>query len=85
MTFAANPASAVHDDGLFELDGNAVDNGTVGAFGGDDWDVIWANREDECSDLSDTANTIAACSFARDNVGGSIFTTGGSKDEQEVS
>jgi uncharacterized repeat protein (TIGR01451 family) len=41
MAFATAPvALAVHDDGLFELDGNAVSSGAVP---GDDWDKVHAH------------------------------------------
>ena len=81
MIFAANPASAVHDDGIFELEGNAID---APAVAGDDWSTIYANRADDCAALAATANTVEACSFTTDAPNGTIFTTGGSKDEQEV-
>jgi hypothetical protein len=81
MMMVGGSALAVHDDGLFELDGNATNDVAVA---GDDWDVVYNNRADDCAALSATANTIAACGFAHDAVNGSIFTTGGSKDEQEV-
>lgn len=84
MGLAANPALAVHDDGLFELDGNAVDDGTVGEFGGDDWSGIYSTIQGGDDDCSSMAGDIAACSFATDAANASIFTTGGSKDEQEV-
>ncbi len=78
---SAGPATAVHDDGLFELDGNATN---AVATPGDDWDIIHNNSGDDCAALAATANTIAACGFAHDAANASIFTTGGSKDEQEV-
>ncbi len=81
MIMGVGPALAVHDDGIFELDGNATNDPIVL---GDDWDVIYANQADECAALAATPNKITACSFATDPVNGTIFTTGGSKDEQEV-
>jgi len=81
MIMSAGPATAVHDDGLFELDGNATD---AVATPGDDWDIIYNNRADDCAALAATPNTVAACGFAHDAANTSIFTTGGSKDEQDV-
>jgi hypothetical protein len=79
----ATRAEAVHDDGIFELDGNATNETKANPiFDGDDWDVIYANRADECGSIS--GGPISVCSFSHDAVNGSIFTGGGSKDEQEV-
>jgi hypothetical protein len=82
MMVGAGPAFSVHDDDIFELDGNAVDSDNPSPFGGDDWDLIYENRADSCESIAGDA--IAACSFTHDAVNGTIFTTGGSKDEQEV-
>jgi len=62
---AASPVLAVHDDGLFELDGNAFN----GPAAGDDWDQVFNN----------TSNADAAV-FATDGVPERSFTGGGSKD-----
>lgn len=82
MMMGAGPALSVHDDSLFELDGNAVDSDNPAPRDGDDWDLIYANAGDSCESISSGA--LAACSFSHDEVNDSIFTGGGSKDEQEV-
>ena len=64
---AAAPVLAVHDEGLFELDGNTVN---AGGTPGDDWD----------SHPGATGNRFL---FITDvlGAGDNIFTTGGSKDD----
>ena len=79
----ATRAEAVHDDGIFELDGNATNETKANPiFDGDDWDVIFANRANECGSIA--AGPISVCSFTHDEIDASIFIGGGSKDEQEV-
>ena len=41
LCLAATPASAVHDLGLFELDGNAVEPNAAGDLPGDDWETLF--------------------------------------------
>lgn len=67
FTVAAPATLAVHDEGLFELDGNTVNNPAVT---GDDWD----------SHPGATGNRFL---FITDGFGAgdNIFTTGGSKDD----
>jgi len=67
------PASAVHDDGVFELDRNAVDDT---AISGDDWDLL-----DDGAGDPDTDDSADASSFTFDGRGPTIFTGGGSKDD----
>jgi uncharacterized repeat protein (TIGR01451 family) len=71
-TFALAPAAlAVHDEGLFELDGNTVNSGSVA---GDDWD-------------SHQGATGGAFIFKTDPLSqttDNIFTGGGSKDQQPI-
>ncbi|GGC02112.1 hypothetical protein GCM10011352_30390 [Marinobacterium zhoushanense] len=56
-------ASAVHDDGLFELDANTVD---IGADPGDDWDSIYENHDgDAITVVLNPANF--ASTFSDDN------------------
>jgi hypothetical protein len=66
---------AVHDDGLFEIDdpANAVNDGAVA---GDDWDNVYTGTDSALRSL-----------FITDGTGNTddIFTTGGSKDIQDVS
>jgi len=78
-------AQAVHDNGAFELDGNATNNPAVA---GDDWDNVC--HEVTGSDCSTTSNTSASGGatavdwVAEPNHNASIFTGGGSKDPQDV-
>jgi len=77
----ALPAWAVHDDGDFELDGNATSSSTIP---GDDWDLIYDNRSDDCASIAADPG-IVSCGFSHDALNSSIFTTGGSKDQNEIS
>jgi hypothetical protein len=63
----------VNTASIFELDGNAITSGS-----GDDWDQVASN-----SNLNATATT-----FLQDTIppaADRIFTTGGSKDERDIS
>jgi len=77
---SALPAWAVHDDGDFELDGNALNSSVLA---GDDWETVDDNKADDCASIA--GGPIESCGFAHDPLNSSIFTTGGSKDENEVS
>jgi hypothetical protein len=69
--FGSGPALAVHNEGLFELDGNATDEAAVPGI---DWATVFANQgQPGNSFITDAVN-------ANDN----IFTTGGSKDGNDV-
>ena len=70
--FVMAPAAlAVHDEGLFELDGNAVS----GAAPGEDWDHVFAH-----------SSAADATEFIDDGVGtgDDIFTGGSSKDDHNI-
>jgi uncharacterized repeat protein (TIGR01451 family) len=67
----AQPALAAHDVGLFELDGNAVDEAKAGAD--------WENGAEGSADQF----FVGAASEAEAN-DSTYFTTGGSKDENDV-
>ena len=72
-TFAFAPAAlAVHDEGLFELDGNTVNDGSVA---GDDWD----------SHPGATGNAFIFKNDPLSQTTDDIFTGGGSKDQQPIS
>lgn len=72
MTLTALSASAVHDDGTFELDRNAVDD----AAAGDDWNT----------EPMPTGGAFAYTGIVSDPVPEStIFSTGKSKDVNDVS
>jgi len=77
---------AVHDTGVFELDGNAVTNGIAPLH---DWDKVYA---DDLTTPPGTTSGATAISFAEDSILGNgpsllatIFTGGGSKDPQFIS
>jgi uncharacterized repeat protein (TIGR01451 family) len=74
LQYAAAPARvlAVHDDGVFELDGNALDSNAPG----DDW-------ENGTPGALDTL--FIPGSVEKDGPDGTYFTTGGSKDENDLS
>src|SRR5438552_2073473 len=74
----APSSSAVHDDGVFELDRNVKDD----AGTGEDWqNVCPVGTPAGAPGLTCLGNTTAvATSFDVDGVNASIFTTGGSKD-----
>lgn len=68
-------AFAVHDEGAFQLDGNAVTNPSPPApFPGDDWDRVFAGT----SSAEDTAFV------TEPNPNSDFFTGGGSKDPQDI-
>lgn len=66
----AAPAFAVHNEGVFELDGNATDDAAAGI----DWANVFANPGVGQSFIPDTVST-----------NDSIFIGGGSKDERDIS
>src|SRR5215475_9326004 len=81
-TFGVTPAAAVHDLGVFELDGDA----TNGPAPGDDWDnVCHKVLGSDCSTSNDTTGA-TAWSFTNDGAqNATIFTGGGSKDPMDLS
>src|ERR1044071_7919897 len=70
----ASPVAAVHDEGLFERDGNAVNQ----AAAGDDWDQVNGGGSSafETKFITDAVNSTPA---------EHLFTGGGSKDGQPIS
>jgi hypothetical protein len=80
---AALPAQAVHDVGVFELEGNATNDP---ALAGDDWDnVCHEVTHSDCSTTSDTSGATAVSWVSEPDRSSSIFTGGGSKDPNDVS
>lgn len=78
-------AQAVHDDGLFELDRNAVDDGFVGASGGEDWNLVCPTTTPVGTAPGCLGGTAAAVSrFVTDAPNSTIFTQGGSKDDLDT-
>src|SRR5206468_1542833 len=76
-------AQAVHDVGVFELDGNA--STTHGSGLPDDWDrVCHQVTGSDCSTSADTTGATGV-TFDTDAAGATIYTGGGSKDDQDIS
>jgi hypothetical protein len=69
--FVTAGAQAVHDLELFELDRNALDDGTVA---GDDWDSLPGSSQDSTGILPDITPL----------PGGTQFQAGGSKDDLDI-
>ena len=68
-------AQAVHNEGLFELDGNAINDPAVP---GDDWDTI----------MNDSSTTVVVSTFITDPfspAADNIFTGGSTKDDLDIS
>jgi len=95
--FAVGGAQAVHDAGVFQLDGNAQTSLNSTPPAAEDWDLICkanpvtATRPDGCTfqtappyPVPAGTTTAKASSHIADGVGGSIFTGGGSKDPEEL-
>ena len=74
----ALPAGAVHDLGLFELDGDALDDVPVDPTPGDDWDTLFNGGGSAFA-----FSGIIADTFGQDEA--SSFTGGGSKDVRPIS
>jgi hypothetical protein len=75
-------ALAVHDTGVFELDGNATNQ----AAPGDDWDnVCHQVTGSDCSTTNNTTGATAVDWVAEPSLNSTIFTGGGSKDPQDIS
>ena len=76
-----SPADAVHDVGVFELEGDADSS----AAPGDDWDVVCdeASTGEGCDGEGSTSGATAV-SFLSEGTGESIFTGGGSKDFEDT-
>jgi hypothetical protein len=76
-------ASAVHDTGAFQLDGNAT---TLNPPPGDDWDVVCHQvTGTDCSTSNNTNGASAVDWVSEPNLNSTIFTGGGSKDPQDIS
>ena len=76
-------AQAVHDVGVFELDGNAITEGGAGLS--DDWDrVCFQVVGTGCTATVGTTGATGV-SFDTDPANATIFTGGGSKDDHDIS
>ncbi len=95
LAVGVTPALAVHNDGIFQVDGDAQVGTCGGAFGGtigctgDDWSQLYTCPSD--GTLGCTANTpgvgngaAAISALVVDLSPLSIFTGGGSKDEMDI-
>jgi hypothetical protein len=88
--YAALPAYAVHDTGIFQLDGDASSTTQPGSpptpAATDDWDKVCHQVVgSDCSTTSNTTGATAVDWVSEPNPSASIFTGGGSKDPQDIS
>ena len=81
--FAGGSVLATHDLGVFELEGNAVDDTATG----DDWANVCHEVTDGavCATATDTSGATAVAWTAELDRSASIFTGGGSKDPEDIS
>jgi len=95
LAVSVPPALAVHNDGIFQVDGDAKASTCGTAFGGagcagDDWDTLYTCPSPPstlgCTKATPgVGNSAAAISdLVVDLSPASIFTGGGSKDEQDI-
>src|SRR5260370_23549001 len=95
MALGATPAFATHNDGIFQLDGDAKAATCGGAFGGtigctgDDWDNLYTCPADGvlgCTKATPGVgnSAIAISDLVVDLSPASIFTGGGSKDQLDI-
>lgn len=81
-------AFAVHNDGVFELDGNVLDDPAVGT--GDDWRTLFTcpnDAEPPANQLNCTSSGLGGATsraYKADVGDVTIFTGGGSKDEKDI-
>jgi uncharacterized repeat protein (TIGR01451 family) len=84
LALGVAPALAVHEDGVFELDGNVADpNGSTPP---DDWATLFtcaAGGEPGCT-LSGGGNTSEPPTFLLDGEGPTVFASGESKDKLDI-
>jgi Prealbumin-like fold domain len=85
----ASAVLAVHNTGVFQMDGNAqtIVQSTPPAL--EDWDLICKAHPADCSFAAGVTppagtTTATSSSFTTDGVNASIFTGGGSKDPQDL-
>ena len=97
LALASTPALAVHNDGIFQIDGDAQTSTCGTAFGpgvgctGDDWDSLYSCPNDGA--LGCTASTPGVGNGAAEiaplvvdlSSADTIFTGGGSKDQLDMS
>jgi hypothetical protein len=86
--FVALPTYAVHDTGVFQLDGNAQQS-VPASTAGDDWDNICASNPLTCTfatgfSASPSTTAVASAHVSDGALNATIFTGGGSKDPQDI-
>lgn len=74
-------AQAVHLISVFELDANAIEDGSAAA---DDWASVFNLANGSSADNPCVTLGALDCSYTHDPTGTSIFTTGGSKDDLNI-
>ena len=80
-------AFAVHDTGVFQLDGNATTDASPPApFPGDDWDRVCHQVEPtvDCGTTTGAPDATATSWVSEPNRASTIFTGGGSKDPEDI-
>jgi len=80
VALSATPARGVHNDGVFQVDGNVLHTPTGS---GDDWQDIFSCNASGCGPSGGGA--AVARSWSPDFGTVSIFTGGGSKDQTDIS
>ena len=79
-------ASAVHDTGVFQLDGNAQSSVQSVPPASDDWDKVCHEAAPTICPSGVNTTGATAVAFTNDGaVNATIFTTGGSKDPSDIS
>ena len=89
MAGAMGTVLAVHDTGVFQMDGNAQTSVQSDPTAAEDWDLICKANPTTCTFRGtytppSGTTTATASSHIADGVNASIFTTGGSKDPQDL-
>src|SRR5262245_24677908 len=85
--FLVSNALAVHDTGIFQLDGDAsTSSQPFGPPAKDDWDKVCHQvLTSDCSTTENTTKATAVSWAAEPSLSSTIFTGGGSKDPQDIS
>src|SRR3954452_15328506 len=83
------PANAVHDSNTMQMDGDAQTSLPSNPTAPEDWDLICRENQSTCTfkdnySVPAGTTTATASSHVADGVNASIFTTGGSKDGQDL-
>ena len=91
LAFLVSSALAVHDTGIFQLDGDASSaTQPIGPKAKDDWDKVChqvvepAGPGTQCSTTENTTGATAVAWTAEPNLNSTIFMGGGSKDPKDI-